>query len=153
MKPKFLFLCLLLSTIGLSAFAQKMAPQDTKKIQLTETVTTLYVEDDITVVLTDSKADHLSVEGDAKAVLATITDGQLVLSARKTYGATGVTVYVPAGSLSKVFLNGTGSLSSSEILSNQRIKIFLASEAKINVKSKGSVSVETQDDIQFVRGK
>jgi hypothetical protein len=153
MKPKFLFLCLLLSTIGLSAFAQSTAPQAAKKIQLTEAVSTLIVEDDITVVLTDSKADHLSVEGDAKAVLATIVDGQLVLSARKSFGASDVTVYVPAGQLSKVFLNGTGSLSSSEILSNQRIKIFLASEAKINVRSRGSVSVETNNDIQFVQGK
>lgn len=153
MKPKFFFICLLFSTIGLSAFAQKTAPQDTKKIQLTETVTTLIVEDDITVVLTDSKADYVSVEGNPKAVQANIVDGQLVLSARRSFGTSDVTVYVPAGQLSKVFLNGTGSLSSSEILSNQRIKIFLASEAKINVRSKGSVSVETHDDIQFVRGK
>jgi len=152
MKPKFLFLCLLLSSIGLSAFAQKTAPQD-KKIHLTETTTTLVVEDDITVILTDSKADYLSVEGDPKAVLATIVDGQLTLSARKSYGGSNVTVYVPAGHLSKVFLNGTGNLTSSDVLSNQKIKIYLASEAKINVKSKGAVSVETQDDIQFVRGR
>jgi formylmethanofuran dehydrogenase subunit D len=152
MKPKFLFICLLLSTIGFSAFAQQSVPQD-KKIQLTETATSLVVEDDITVVLTDSKADYLSVEGDSKAVVATIQDGQLVLSARKSHLASNVTVFVPAGQLSKVFLNGTGSLSSSDILSNQKIKIYLASEAKINVRSKGAVSVEAFNDIQFVRGK
>jgi hypothetical protein len=50
-------------------------------------------------------------------------------------------------------MNGNGSLTSANILSNQKMKIYLAAEARIDVRSTGNVTVETVDNIQFVKGR
>lgn len=153
MKPTFFFICLLVSSLSFSAFAQKPVQQSSKTIHFKEIFTNVTIDDDMTIVLTEGSSDKVTVEGDAKALNATVADGRLYLSAKNPRLADGIKVYVPAGFVSKVYMNGNGSLSSASVLANQKIKIYLASEAKIHVRSTGNVTVETIDEIQFIKGR
>lgn len=150
MKPTIIALCLLLGSFGLSAFGQKTP--ETKLIQLKEIFTSLSVDSDIHVVLTENKAGDILVEGDVKALDIQLNDGHLQLAKRHHMTAP-VKVYVPSAYLLKVYMNGTGSLSSSTVLSGQRLKVVLAGESKIAIRSTGNVIVEAMDDIQFIKSR
>jgi hypothetical protein len=152
MKPIIFFVSLLVSSLSFSAFAQKNSSAETpaKIIQFKEVFTTVSIEDDLEVVLTDGNSDNIAVDGNVKA---TMSEGQLFLSAKNPRMAAGNKVLIPANFLSRVYMNGNGSLSSESVLRNKKVKIYLASEAKINVRSLGNVAVETVDGIQFVKGR
>ena len=152
MKPILIAITLLVNSLSFSAFAQKsgVAEKSTKVIQFQEVFTTVSIDDDLEVVLTNGTSDKIAVNGDVKA---TIADGHLYISARNPRLAPGMKVFIPADFLSKVYMNGNGSLSSASVLQNQKVKILLASEARINVRSVGNVTIETVDDIHFVKGR
>lgn len=152
MKPKILLAILLLVCASLGATAQqrKTVPP-LKSISLTETVTQLFIQDDIEVVLTDNPATEILVDGNAAALETRQADGQLLLSVRDGYSLNNLKVYVPARSLSKIFLNGNGLLRSASVLQGGKLRIYLAAEAKIQVRSVGSVTVEPVNDIRFVK--
>jgi hypothetical protein len=152
MKPTFFFLCLLVSSFGFSAFAQKATTfhKASKEIHFKEIFNSVSVEDDMEIVLTEGKSDKISVDGD---VVATIADSQLYLAARNPQMAHVIKVYVPADYLSKIYMQGNGFLYSNTILSNQKMRIILSAEAKINVRSMGNVTVEPMNDIVFVRSR
>lgn len=151
MKPILIAISLLVSSLSFSVFAQKTVTEKAPKvIQFNEVFTTVSIDDDLEVVLTNGSSDKIVVEGDVKA---TIADGHLYIAARNPRLASGMKVFVPADYLSKVYMNGNGSLGSSTVLQNHRVKILLTAEAKINVKSTGNITIETVDDIQFVKGR
>jgi hypothetical protein len=152
MKPTLIFICLLVSSLSFSAFAQKSGVQDkpAKTIHFKEVFTNVSIDDDVNVILTEGSSDKVVVEGDVKA---TVVDGHLYVSARNPRLAYGMKVYVPASFLTRIYMNGNGSLTSANILSNQKMKIYLAAEARIDVRSTGNVTVETVDNIQFVKGR
>jgi hypothetical protein len=152
MKPTLFFICLLVSSLSFSAFAQKSEGTDKtpKAIHFKEIFTTVSIDDDMEIVLMDGNSDKIVVEGDVKA---SVSDGHLYVSAKNPRLASGIKVFIPASFLSRVYMNGNGSLSSASVLHNQKVKIYLASEARINVKSLGNVTVETINDIQFVKGR
>lgn len=152
MKPILFFVSLLMSSLSFSAFAQKSSSAETpaKIIQFKEVFTTVSIEDDLEVVLTDGNSDNIAIDGNVKA---TLSEGQLFLSAKNPRIAARNKVVIPANFLSRVYMNGNGSLSSENVLRNSRVKIYLASEARINVRSLGNVAVETVDGIQFIKGR
>ena len=152
MKPTIFILCLLISSLSFSAFAQKSVPQEkaSKTIHFKEAFTNVSIDDDINVILTDGSSDKIMVEGDVKA---SVNDGHLYVAARNPRLAYGMKVYIPASFLTRVYMNGNGSLTSATILSNQKMKIYLAAESKVHVRSTGNVTIETVDDIQFVKGR
>ena len=151
MKPIIFSICLLLGSFGFTASAQKATPE-TKVIQLKEIFTSVSADDDIDIVLTDSKSGDLLVEGNTKALDVQLRDGHLQL-AKSHHTTNPVKVYVPAAYVSKIYMNGNGMLSSSSVLSGNRIKVVLAGESRIALRSTGNVTVETMNDIQFVRNR
>lgn len=156
MKPKFLFLALLLMALATTAFSQKHKANDNRSttIRFSETFTTVSINDDLNVVLIEGALPEITVEGTAKhAIEAKVTDGHLYLGSRGQSAAPKGKVYVPVGLLTKVFVHGNGVLQSASVLNHNRLKVFLAGEAKINLRSTGSVTVETLNDIQFVKGR
>jgi uncharacterized protein YabE (DUF348 family) len=152
MKPILIVFSLLVSSLSFSAFAQKsdVAQKSPKVIHFQEVFTTVSIEDDMEIILTDGNSDKIAVDGDVKAV---VSEGHLYVSARNPRLASGMKVFIPSAFLARVFMNGNGSLSSASVLRNQKVKVLLASEAKINLRSLGNVTVETMDDIQFVKGR
>ena len=152
MKPILIAISLLVSSLSFSAFAQKsnVSEKSPKLINFKEVFTTVSVDDDMEVILTEGASDKIVVDGDVKA---SVSDGHLYVAARNPRLASGTKVFIPSAFLSKVYMNGNGSLSSAAVLRNQKVKILLASEARINVRSLGNVTIETLDDIQFVKGR
>jgi hypothetical protein len=152
MKPILIAISLLVSSLSFSAFAQKSdgTEKSPKLIHFKEAFTIVSIDDEMEVILTDGASDKIAADGDVKAV---VSEGHLYVSARNPRLAAGTKVFIPSGYLSRVYMNGNGSLSSASVLHNQKVKILLASEAKINVRSLGNVTVETIDDIQFVKGR
>ena len=126
---------------------------ETKVIQLKEIITSLAVENDIHVVLTETKSGEILVEGQVNALDIHVSDGQLQLAKKYEKLNAPLKVYVPATYLSKVYMNGTGSLSSSTVLTSPRIKVILSGESTIAIRSAGNVTVETMNDIQFVKSR
>ena len=115
MKPTLFFLCLLVSGLSFSAFAQK-APA--KTIQFKEVFTNVSINGELSIVLTEGASDKITVEGD---VVASVFDGHLSVAARNPRLASEMKVYIPASFLTRVFMNGNGSLSSATILPNQKM--------------------------------
>ena len=60
---------------------------------------------------------------------------------------------MPAGLLSKIDVYGKAKLSSENTLSNEKLKVILADEATINIRSQGKVIVEGTSEIDFVARK
>lgn len=152
MKPILIAISLLVSSLNFSASAQKVAGPEKppKVIQFKENFTAVTVDDDLEIILTDGASDKITADGDVRAM---VSDGHLYVSARNPRLAARTKVFIPSAFLSKVNMNGNGSLGSAVVLQNKKVRILLASEAKINVRSFGNVSVETVDDIQFVKGR
>ena len=152
MKPKLFFLCLLVSVFSFSAFAQENAGVDktVKTIHFNEAFTSVSIDDDVNVILTEGSSDKVVIDGD---VIATVIDGHLYLAARNPRLASGLKIYVPSSLVTQVYVNGNGSLTSGDVLSNPKMKVYLTSEARINLRSLGAVTIETVDDIQFVKGR
>ena len=158
MKLKKLFICLLLCAAGVGAFAQhgKAIDPVSKTISLSESFTSLTVENDFSVMLTESSSAEIRLEGDARDIKLTdafVADGQLVLSFRKPNIKPDVTVYVPAGLLNKVNITGNATVRSSSVLQNKKLQILLAGEGKVNIKSTGTLTVEAESGIDFVKGR
>lgn len=154
MKPKFFFMALLLLSFGATAFSQdKKTTEPLTTVQFSEAITSLTINDNLTVVLTDGASPNISAEGNSKALSARLDDGHLLLSARYPHQTPQTVVYVPAGLLRKVFLNDAGTVRSATALKQDKLKIFMSGEGKVEVRSLGAVTVETLDDVQFVKAR
>ena len=155
MKPQTLLIGLLLGT---AAFAQKQTTEApvTTTVHLTEATRTLYVESDVTVILTGNETSDVVIEGDArdlKTLRAKAADGTLSLFVPLESSAARLKVYVPASQLSKVYLFGKSVLRSETVLQNPKIKIILAGESVVNVSSVGKVLIEGSDDFDFIKSR
>lgn len=154
MKPKFFFAALVLSVLSFAAFAQKPAVSEPQTaVRFSESFSSVILESNIAVILTPGKSNEITIEGDAKLIEARVTDGALHLVTRGNVLPGTLTVYVPANDISKVYLNADGSLRTATALSNSKLHILLGAEARINVRSTGTVNVETVGDIDLVRGR
>lgn len=156
MKPKLFILVAALSTIGFSAVAQKAkyAEPVTRSIHLKESFSSLVINNDISVVLTESSSEEIVIKGDEsriKKCKVQVDDGKLFLSYLQTNEKPDVQVYVPARFLNKVIINGKSELTSSSILSNAAIRVIIAGESKVHLRSIGKVTVEGTDDFDFIR--
>jgi hypothetical protein len=146
----------MLSVISFSSFSQNskaLAPVS-KTVNLTEAYSSLLIENNLSVILTESASPTIKIEGDArdvKKVGVFVTDGQLVLTYAQPNLQPDVKLYVPAAFLTKVFMNGKAMLSSSAVLKNKKLKIYMAEEGQVNIRSVGSVIVEPDNEIDFVK--
>src|SRR5947209_16879226 len=116
MKPTFFFIALLLAVVSTSAFAQTNKANALRTLHFSDSFTSLTVEDDLTVILTDDTVPDIKVEGSADVVMAKETEGNLFLYVRNGSTAADVKVYVPGRLLSKIFMNGKGTLGSATTL-------------------------------------
>lgn len=159
MKPKIFILSILFGAVFTSAFAQKpqaTAPPVQTNVHLGQPAHVLFVENDITVILTDDDTNDVTVEGDArdvKALQVDLNDGNLFLSSASAANKTGVKVYVPAKQLIKVHLSGKSILRSAAVLQNKSLKIVLDGEGIVNLSSTGKVVIEGTNDFDFVKNR
>ena len=158
MKPKLILPLLLAGAISFSSFANPVNDKEpaSKVVNLKEAYTSLVIESNIKVVLMESSASDVTLTGDErdiKKVRVRVSDGKLILTSLDQIVKPDVTVYIPANLLTRIDVNGKAQLSSAQILSNQKLKVVLADEATINLRSQGKVVVEGTSEIDFVTGK
>ena len=158
MKPKLILPLLLASAISFSSFANSVNHKEpaSKVVSLQEKYTTMLIESDLAVVLTESNSNEIVLKGDErdiKKVKVKVEDGKLILTSLTQSFKPDVTIYVPAGLLSKIDVYGKAKLSSENTLSNEKLKVILADEATINIRSQGKVIVEGTSEIDFVARK
>lgn len=158
MKPKIFILGLLLCTACTAAFAQKTKPEHpvSTTVHLTEVPRALFVDNDVSVILTDGKTADVTIEGDArdvKAVRVKMNDGDLLLSSSFGQSMAGLKVYVPATQLAKINLFGKSVLRSTATLQNPHLKIIVDGEGIVNVSSAGKVVIESTDGYDFVKSR
>lgn len=158
MKPKIYLLGLLFCTACTATFAQKGRPAQpvSTTVHLSEAVRTLFVENDITVVLTERKSDDVIAEGDArdvKALRVQVDDGRLSLSSSSATSLAGLKVYVPAAHLLKINLQGKSILRATATLQNPALKVVLDGEGIVTLSSTGKLVIEGTSDFDFVQSR
>lgn len=158
MKPKIFILGLLLCTAGTAAFAQKTQPEVpvSTTVHLTEVPRALFVDNDVSVILTDSKTTDVVMEGDArdvKAVRVKMNEGTLSLYSSSGQSMAAVKVYVPATQLAKINLLGKTVLRSATTLQTPHLKIIVDGEGIVAVSSVGKVVIEDTDGYSFVKSR
>jgi hypothetical protein len=149
MKPKIFLIALLLVALGATAHAQNNNPLTA--VRFSENIAALSISDNLTVVLTEGTSSTITIEGNANSIAARMSDGHLSLEASDNFYAGKTIIYVPAGLLSKVFLNGTGTVRSATVLKGGKLRIYIGGEGKVNVRSTSPVIVENTDEVYFVK--
>ena len=156
MKPKFFMAALLLCSLSFSAFAQKSKSADpfSKLIRFDEGYSSLIIDEGISVVLTEGNSNEIIIKGvekSVKKVTVKVDDGRLVLTNLQPGVQSDVKVYVPASFLNKVNINGASELTSASILNNPKLRVIVAGEGRVHLRSNGKVTVEGTDEFDFIR--
>lgn len=147
---KKLSLLLLVITATASSYAIPAKGTTVKKIETDEIVTSLKVYNNVEVVLTNDGTHEISIVGEKADVDKTtvkIVKGELIITnSTGDYLNEKVTVYVPAKALAIVSIHGASTVSSTEVLANELIDVTINGEGRSEIKTAGSVSVNTIGD-------
>lgn len=157
MKKRFFTIALaLITSLGTALATGKESKEPASyKIQLEKRFTSLQIDNDINVVLTNSTSNEIVVEGnmpDIKSVAATVADGRLSLWMTGAKRGNTVTVYVPASMLDFISVNGESQLSTNTVLSNPKLEVEVNGLCKIHIRSVGKVYVSNLSEYEFKKG-
>jgi hypothetical protein len=125
------------------------------KITIPVPVTSLVINEGITVVLTNETSREITVEGnhaEQNPLKLELTDGKLTLTRRTTIQGEKLLVYIPATNLRSVSINGVSTLQSNVVLPLKKLNIVLAAECDIRIKTTGKVNIISWDDIEYRSG-
>ena len=157
MKMKLFTLAAALLAVTSFSFAAPASSGEpsTMTINLSRKYTSLDLRGDIKVVLTNDAADKLTItgdKGDVKKIRASVSRGTLsVWSTDGSSSKKDVTIYVPAGWLDLVIINGDAELETKEALRNNELTVEVNGECKVNIRSLGKVTMKNSDEFVFIR--
>lgn len=149
---KKLSLLLLVITIAASTSAQtiNMDITSVKKIAMDEIVTSVKIYNNIEVILTNNDLNEIQIVGeksDVENTLVKIDNGSLTITSTvKDLSTDRLVVYIPSKSLDRIFIHGSTTVSSTEVLNNEKINVTINGEGKSNIKTTGKVNVNTIGD-------
>lgn len=141
---------LLISVLSLATVAN--AETITREMDLTASVYSIEVSDDINVVLTQSTEAKLRITGeekDSKAVLLDQKNGRVRLLSKKGSLKNRVTVYVPVQNLHKLVINGKSYVRSNGVIASKNLQVTVAGEAKVEINNLGDIAFEADQDIDL----
>lgn len=124
----------------------------TREVDLTASVYSIEVSDDINVVLTQSADAKLRITGEAKdnkAVLLDQKNGRVRLLSKKGSLKNRVTVYVPVQNLRKLVINGKSYVRSNGVIASKNLQVTLAGEAKVEINNLGDIVFDADQDIDL----
>jgi len=124
----------------------------TREVDLTSSVYSIEVSNDINVVLTQSKEAKLRITGeekDSKAVLFDQKNGRVRLLSKKGSLKNKVTVYVPVQDLRKLIINGQSYVRSNGVIASKNLQVTIAGEAKVEINNLGEIAFEADQDIDL----
>lgn len=148
-KLSFLLLAI---TIATNSFAQSSAMDiaTVKKIKMDEVVTSLKVYNNVEVILTNDSINMIQVAGqkvDVENTLVQISHGELTIrNTAEDCSAEKVVVLVPANQLSRINIHGASTVSSAGVLSNDLLDVMINGDGHSNIRSSGSIHVNTIAD-------
>lgn len=124
----------------------------TREVDLTASVYSIEVSDDINVVLTQSTDARLRITGeekDSKSVLLDQKNGRVRLLSKKGSLKNKVTVYVPVQNLHKLVINGKSYVRSNGVIASKNLHVTVAGEAKVEINHIGEIAFEADQDIDL----
>lgn len=124
----------------------------TREINLTSSVYSIEVSDDINLVLTQSTEATLRITGeekDSKAVLFDNKNGRVRLLSKKGSLKNKVTVYVPVQNLRKLVINGKSYVRSNGVIASKKLDVTIAGEAKVEINNLGDIAFSADQDIDL----
>ncbi|MEJ8844969.1 DUF2807 domain-containing protein [Lacibacter sp. H375] len=124
----------------------------TREMDLTASVYSIEVSDDINVVLTQSTDAKLRITGeekDNKAVLFDQKNGRVRLLSKKGSLKNRVTVYVPVQNLRQLVINGKSYVRSNGVIASKNLQVIVAGEAKVEINNLGDIAFEADQDIDL----
>lgn len=124
----------------------------TREMDLTASVYSIEVSDEINVVLTQSTDTKLRITGeetDSKAVLFEQKNGRVRLLSKKGSLKNRVTVHVPVQNLHKLVINGKSYVRSNGVIASKNLQVTVAGEAKVEINNIGEIAFEADQDIDL----
>jgi hypothetical protein len=157
MKKRFFTIALaLIASLGTTLATERESKEPASyKIQLEKRFTSLQIDDDINVVLTNTNNNEIVVEGslaDIKSVVAAVADGRLAVWMSGAKRGNQVTVYIPAAMLDFIAINGDSELRTNTVLNNPRLEVEVNGLCKIHIRSFGKVHVSNLSEYEFKKG-
>ena len=125
----------------------------TREMDLTASVYSIEVNDDINLVLTQSADAKLRITGeekDSKAVLLDQKNGRVRLLSKKGSLKNRVTVYVPVQNLRKLVINGKSYVRSNGVIASKNLQVTVAGEAKVEINNLGDIAFEADQEIDLL---
>jgi hypothetical protein len=141
---------LFISVLTMATVAK--AENITREMDLTASVYSIEVNDDINVVLTQSSDAKLRITGeekDSKAVLLDQKNGRVRLLSKKGSLKNRVTVYVPVQNLRKLVINGKSYVRSNGVIASKSLQVTVAGEAKVEINNLGNIAFDADQDIDL----
>lgn len=124
----------------------------TREVDLTASVYSIEVSDDINVVLTQSSDAKLRITGEekeSKSVLLDQKNGRVRLLSKKGSLKNRVTVYVPVQNLCKLVINGKSYVRSNGVIASKKLLVTVAGEAKVEINNLGDIAFDADQDIDL----
>jgi hypothetical protein len=141
---------LFISVLTMATVAK--AENITREMDLTASVYSIEVNDDINLVLTQSTDAKLRITGeekDSKAVLLDQKNGRVRLLSKKGSLKNRVTVYVPVQNLHKLVINGKSYVRSNGVIASKNLQVTVAGEAKVEIDNLGNIAFDADQDIDL----
>ncbi len=120
-----------------------------KKITVKDPITTLIINDGISVILMDDETDEIIVEGKSTAVQnvqITLVGSRLIVSSSAKSPGKQAAVYVSSQYLKRIEINGESLVGSYQALRNQSLDVLVNGDCELKIKSYGKVNVSTTND-------
>ena len=151
MKNKIIVLLLSVFSVATFGFAASVdVDPPLMKISFDKSFTSLEVEDNIAVVLTNETGNEISLAGDkeyVKRVRATVKRGRLYLWLAGS--EKGERVTVPAALLRQVVINGDSYVSTASTLNNAGMLVVVNGACKLFIKSRGKIDISGTSEYEF----
>jgi LEA14-like dessication related protein len=118
--------------------------------------TSLVVEADVDVLLTEGNSTKVVIEGEsasAAAVKITVENGEMTITDKKSCRHQRTVVYLPVRNLRTIVINGDVNISSSNTLHTMRMQLMVNGNCEVNLRVRGTVDVSYSDDylIQYMK--
>lgn len=142
-----------LLTITAGGFAgngfQKRDTEKTMVANLKAPFTSIVVNSDIDVVLTEAADNRIEVKGDASNVNYFIKKGVLYIGSKQGSLKDKAVIYLSVSSLESIVVNGKSKISSAGFLNSSKLKVTVNAEAKFDLKNYGEILFEADEEIDL----
>jgi Putative auto-transporter adhesin, head GIN domain len=153
-----IFKLLLLASFFLFSFTpegteKSNVPVIRKELTLVSPFQKIIINGDISVMLTNKPAGTVLVEGDENEVSNLryrTKNNELIINAGKKKRSTQLSVYLSAGMLKNMLINGDGDISSTGTVQTNNLYIWLNGNVNVKINVIGEVSVDAFDSYDQV---